>query len=145
MGIVHSLHSTFFFHQKQARNLICWWSVHSSNKKWLSHGKWVMWDKQQQQQMTAHVEQWTQKLNKHFEGDMWGYFCSKTAVHPTKQTERNSSITQSQRKEKRVYFSCICCWMKKHLLLFWHRNTLIFDSLAWTVCHISTLSLVYVS
>ena len=41
------------------------------------------------------------------------------------KTERNSK--NIQRSKKRVYFSCIC-WVKKHLLLFWHRNMLTYGT-----------------
>ena len=44
------------------------------------------------------------------------------------KTERKSNIVQSSKKRKRVCFSCICCWVKDQLLLFWHRNVLtVFD------------------
>ena len=40
---------------------------------------------------------------------MWGYFCSKKAFHPKNKHERNSNISnKNQRKDKRVYFSCLC-------------------------------------
>ena len=45
---------------------------------------------------------------------MWGYFCSKKAFHPTKQTRRNSNVTHWSKKKEKEYFSCSCnphkCW-----------------------------------
>ena len=54
---------------------------------------------------------------------MWGYFCSKKAFHPTKTNWRNSNFIQWSKKKKRVFFFHLFLG-EKDLLLFWHRNIL---------------------
>ena len=49
--------------------------------------------------------------------------------------QTNSNITQRWKKKERGYFSYICGWVEKHLLLFWHKNILTFimnwNTLRW--------------
>ena len=107
-----------FVFQKGWSPSFCFWILFPANCEGYFCSK-HSFSPNQQKERNSNTPKITKEKIK--ECNLWEYFCTKKALHATKQNWKKLNVIQWSKKKDRVHFSCICFWVAKQLLLFWQK------------------------